>query len=77
MVAFIEIAVVAGLEPVTDTITAESNRASFERCAGKIEKSIGGVRGAAQVGAVIVIHRVTVVTGLYSKGKHSITAVRA
>ena len=77
MVSFIEIAVVAGLESVADTITAEPNRASFERCVGQIEQSIGGVRGAAQVGAVIGIHSVTVVTGLHSNNKHPITAVRA
>jgi hypothetical protein len=41
-----------------------------------MDEGIGGVRGAAQVGAGIVIHSVTVVTGLHSNGKHSITAVR-
>ena len=34
MVGVIEIAVIAGLEPVTNAIAAESNRACFERCAG-------------------------------------------
>jgi len=77
MVGVIEIAVVAGLETVTDTIAAEPNRPSCQCCAGQIEQSIGGVRGPAQVGAVIGIHSVTVVTGLYSNNKHPITAVRA
>ena len=34
MVGVIEIAVIAGLEPVTNAIAAEPNRACFERCAG-------------------------------------------
>ena len=34
MVGVIEIAVIAGLEPVTNAIAAEANRASFGRCAG-------------------------------------------
>ena len=77
MVGVIEIAVIAGFEPVTDTIAAEPNRTSCQCCAGEMDKSIGGVRGAAQVGAVIAIHTVTVVTGLYANGKNPITAVRA
>ena len=77
MVGLIEIAVIALFGTRADAIAAEPNRACFEDWVGWIDKRIGGVRGAAQVGAVIVIHRVTVVTGLYSNGKHSITAVRA
>ena len=77
MVGVIEIAVIAGFETVTDTITAEPNRTSCQCCAGDRDKSIGGVRDAAQVGAVIAIHSVTVVTALYSNGKNPITAVRA
>ncbi len=77
MVGVIEIAVIAGFEPVTDTIAAEPNRTSCQCCAGEMDKSIGGVRGAAQIGAVIAIHSVTVITGLYSHSKNPITAVRA
>jgi hypothetical protein len=76
MIGVIEIAVIAGFEPVTDAIPAESNRTRCECGAGEMDERIGGVRGAAQVGAGIVIHSVTVVTGLHSNGKHSITAVR-
>jgi|TARA_B110000196_G_C20894057_1_gene542724 hypothetical protein len=76
MIGVIEIAVIAGFEPVTDAIPAEPNRTRCECGAGEVDEHIGGVR-AAQVGAVIVIHSVTVVTGLHSNGKHSITAVRA
>ena len=56
MVGVVEIAVIAELEAVTDSIAAVPNRSCCERC---------------------VIQSVTVVTGLYSNGSHSITAVRA
>ena len=77
MVGVIEIAVIAGFETVTDTIAAEPNRTSCQCCPSEMDERVGGVRGAAQVGAVIAIHTVTVVTGLYANGKNPITAVRA
>ena len=77
MVGVIEIAVIAGFKTVTDTIAAEPNRTRCQCGAGEMDKRIGGVRGAAQVGAVIAVHSVTVVTGLYSNGEQSISAVRA
>ena len=76
MIGVIEIAVIAGFEPVTDAIPAEPNRTRCECGAGEVDEHIGGVR-AAQVGAVIVIQSITIVTFLYSYGKNPITAVRA